>query len=96
MPTCRKKGKSQLVLFSLASFANKINWNFPFIRPVAFYSRIQTKGQKAGPHSSIPLNVIDLQDKFFRWEPLSYLGVLICFLCCCAFVVALRPKAGAF
>ena len=48
--TCRKKGKSQLVLFVLDSFANRNTWNFPFFRQVPSYSRIQTKGQKAAPH----------------------------------------------
>ena len=50
MFTGRKKGNSQLVLFVLDSFANRIYWNFPFFRQVASHSRIQTKGQKAGPH----------------------------------------------
>ena len=48
--TCRKKGKSELVFFVLDSFANRNTWNFPFFRQVPSYSRIQTKGQKAGPH----------------------------------------------
>ena len=39
-----------MVLFVLDSFANRIYWNFPFFRQVASHSRIQTKGQKAGPH----------------------------------------------
>ena len=43
----RKKGKSQLVLFVLDSFANKNTWNFPFLRPVHFYTSLWTKGQKA-------------------------------------------------
>ena len=43
-----------MVLFVLDSFANRNTWNFPFFRQVPFYSRIQTKGQKAGPHFSTP------------------------------------------
>ena len=50
MFTGRKKGKPQLVLFSLDSFANRINWNFPLFRPVASHTRLWTQGQKAGPH----------------------------------------------
>ena len=53
MFTSRKKGKSQLVLFVLDSFANRNYWNFPFFRQVPSYSRIQTKGQKAGSHFSL-------------------------------------------
>ena len=49
-PTCRIKGKSQLVYFVLDSFANSIICYFPFIRQVASYTLFQAKGQKAGPH----------------------------------------------
>ena len=47
--TSRKKGNFKLVLFVLDSFANRNHWNFPFLRQVPSHSRIQTKGQKAGP-----------------------------------------------
>ena len=33
---CRIKGKPQLVLLLLDSFANRNHWNFPFIRQVPF------------------------------------------------------------
>ena len=51
--TGRRKGVLHSVLFASGSNTNRSNLDFPFLRPVAAYTRLWTQGQKAGPHMGL-------------------------------------------